>query len=81
MSEPPEDKRIPFFPDLLVAEIMVALLVLGGLFLATALGYAAPLEELADPYLTKPNAQAPWYFLFCSGQKSPPYAFTVKFTL
>lgn len=67
MSKRPEDKRIPFFPDLLVAEIAVAVLVLGGMFLATALGYSAPLEELADPYFTKPNAEAPWYFLFLQG--------------
>jgi quinol-cytochrome oxidoreductase complex cytochrome b subunit len=67
MTKQPDDKRIPFFPDLLVAEIMVAVLVLAGLFLATILGYAAPLEELADPYFTKPNAQAPWYFLFLQG--------------
>jgi quinol-cytochrome oxidoreductase complex cytochrome b subunit len=67
MSKESKDKRIPFFPDLLMAEIMVAVLVLAGMFLATVLGYSAPLEELADPYFTKPNAEAPWYFLFLQG--------------
>lgn len=67
MNKPPLRRHIPFFPDLFVAELMMTALVLAGLFLATALGYAAPLEEQADPFLTPPHAQAPWYFLFLQG--------------
>ena len=67
MSKEPSRKRIPFFPDLFFAEVAVAVLVLAALFIATALGYSAPLEDLADPYLTPEHAQAPWYFLFLQG--------------
>ena len=42
-------------------------LVLVGLFLATALGYTAPLEDQADPFVTPQHSQAPWYFLFLQG--------------
>jgi quinol-cytochrome oxidoreductase complex cytochrome b subunit len=67
MSKPPLRKHIPFFPDLFIAEVMVTALVLAALFLATVLGYSAPLEDQADPFLTPPHAQAPWYFLFLQG--------------
>ncbi|MFQ5612609.1 MAG: cytochrome b subunit of the bc complex [Anaerolineae bacterium] len=67
MSKPSVRKHIPFFPDLFVAELMVTALVLTVLFLATALGYDAPLEDQADPFLTPAHAQAPWYFLFLQG--------------
>ena len=67
MSKPPLRKHIPFFPNLFIAEVMVTALVLAALFLATILGYAAPLEDQADPFLTPPHAQAPWYFLFLQG--------------
>lgn len=67
MKKPQLRKNIPFFPDLFVAELMVTALVLALLFLATAFGYSAPLEEQADPFLTPEHAQAPWYFLFLQG--------------
>jgi ubiquinol-cytochrome c reductase cytochrome b subunit len=67
MEKPSLRNHIPFFPDLLVAEVMMTALVLAGLFLATALGYSAPLEDQANPYLTPPHAMAPWYFLFLQG--------------
>lgn len=67
MSKPPLRKHIPFFPDLFTAEVMVTALILTALFLATVLGYSAPLEDQADPFLTPPHAQAPWYFLFLQG--------------
>lgn len=67
MNKPPLRNHIPFFPDLFMAELMVTALVLTGLLLATALGYQAPLEGEADPYLTPPHAMAPWYFLFLQG--------------
>lgn len=67
MSKPPLRKHIPFFPDLFMAEVMVTALVLAALFLATILGYAAPLEDQADPFVTPSHAQAPWYFLFLQG--------------
>ena len=67
MDKPPLRNHIPFFPDLFVAEVMMTALVLTALFLATTLGYAAPLEEQANPYVTPPHAMAPWYFLFLQG--------------
>lgn len=67
MDKPPLRNHIPFFPDLFLAELMMTALVLTALFLATALGYAAPLEDQANPYLTPPHAMAPWYFLFLQG--------------
>ena len=67
MSKEPTPKRVPFFPDLFFAEVAATVLVLAALFIATALGYSAPLEDLADPYLTPEHAAAPWYFLFLQG--------------
>ncbi|MBG7609471.1 MAG: hypothetical protein IZT55_01255 [Anaerolineae bacterium] len=67
MNKRPIRKNIPFFPDLFVAELMVTTLVITLLFLASAFGYSAPLEEQADPFLTPQHAQAPWYFLFLQG--------------
>jgi quinol-cytochrome oxidoreductase complex cytochrome b subunit len=67
MEKPPLRNHTPFFPDLFMAEVMMTALVLVGLFLATALGYSAPLEDQANPYLTPPHAMAPWYFLFLQG--------------
>lgn len=67
MSKPPLRNHIPFFPDLMALELMVTVLILTLLFLATALGYKAPLEDQADPFQTPPHAMAPWYFLFLQG--------------
>lgn len=66
-EKPPLREHYPFFPDLFMAEVMVTVLVVAGLILASGLGYAAPLEDQADPFATPPHAMAPWYFLFLQG--------------
>ncbi len=60
--------RIDFLPDLFTSEIFWASL---GLFLTvlaiTVLGYAAPLEHVANPQVTPLDTKAPWYFWWLQG--------------
>ncbi|MFQ6015288.1 MAG: hypothetical protein ACE5NP_07585 [Anaerolineae bacterium] len=50
-----------------MAELMMTFLIVLALVVAGGLYYTAPLEEQADPFVTPPHAQAPWYFLFLQG--------------
>jgi len=55
-------RTVPFKPDLLLRETVVTL-VLIALVLATAILFAAPLGEPANPGISPNPAKAPWYFL------------------
>jgi quinol-cytochrome oxidoreductase complex cytochrome b subunit len=66
-EKPPLRQHTPYFPDLFMVELMVTVLVVAALILASGLGYSAPLEDQADPFVTPPHAMAPWYFLFLQG--------------
>ena len=59
---PGEEQRVPFMPDLLLKEIVVALLVIAAIVLLAAF-VGAPLGEPANPGLSPNPAKAPWYFL------------------
>jgi hypothetical protein len=58
----PRPKRTVTIPHLVVRELVVALVLLAGLFLAAML-FNAPLEELANPDHSPNPAKAPWYFM------------------
>ena len=62
LPEVEETQKVPVIPNLLVEEIMVALLIVAGLFLA-AVFYSAPLLDQANPNLSPNPSKAPWYFL------------------
>ncbi|MCL4299845.1 MAG: cytochrome b N-terminal domain-containing protein [Anaerolineae bacterium] len=55
-------KRTTTIPHLVVRELVVALVLLAGLFLWAML-VNAPLEELANPDHSPNPAKAPWYFM------------------
>ena len=55
-------RTVPFKPDLLLRETVVTL-VLIALVLVTAIMFAAPLGEPANPGISPNPAKAPWYFL------------------
>lgn len=57
-----ETKKVNVFPNLVWKEIMVASILLAGLFLA-AIFYEAPLLEEANPMKSPNPTKAPWYFL------------------
>ena len=59
---PGDDQRVPFMPDLLLKEVVVALLVIA-LVVVLAIVFGAPLGEPANPGLSPNPAKAPWYFL------------------
>ena len=61
-------QRIDYIPDLLTHEVFLTAL---GLFLMLAIiiffGYAAPLENIANPQQTPLDTKAPWYFWWLQG--------------
>jgi quinol-cytochrome oxidoreductase complex cytochrome b subunit len=56
------DRSVPFMPDLLLRETVVALLVIAAVVVLAAL-FGAPLGEPANTGLSPNPAKAPWYFL------------------
>jgi len=60
-SEPPGE-RAPGIPDLIVRELVVAL-VLIALILMISVFFNAPLESKANPGLSPNPTKAPWYFM------------------
>ena len=64
MSEQPDEKkRIPFFPDYILDE-MIAWYIALALLIVLASLFPAGLEEQADPLNTPPHIKPEWYFLF-----------------
>ncbi len=64
----PQDKRVPFLPDIFTNEILWFGLILAALIMPIALNlYHAPLEHAANPQSTPLHTVAPWYFLFLQG--------------
>lgn len=57
-----EEKGIPFFPNHLLKEVIVAFIVFGGL-ITLATYYPAPMELPADPFTTPEHIKPEWYFL------------------
>jgi ubiquinol-cytochrome c reductase cytochrome b subunit len=64
MSENPDQKkRIPFFPDYILDE-MIAWYIALALLVVLASLFPAGLEEKADPLSTPAHIKPEWYFLF-----------------
>ncbi len=64
----PQDKRVPFLPDIFTNEILWFGLIVAAMVLPIALNlYHAPLEHAANPQSTPLHTVAPWYFLFIQG--------------
>jgi len=64
----PQDKRVPFLPDIFTNEILWFGLILAAMILPIALNlYHAPLEHAANAQSTPLHTVAPWYFLFIQG--------------
>jgi quinol-cytochrome oxidoreductase complex cytochrome b subunit len=61
-GHPGNEERVPFMPDLLVREVVVALFVIA-LVVLLATVFGAPLGEPANPGVSPNPAKAPWYFL------------------
>lgn len=57
-----EKQNVDVIPNLLWKEIMVASILIGGLFLISVF-YEAPLLEQANPLKSPNPSKAPWYFL------------------
>jgi quinol-cytochrome oxidoreductase complex cytochrome b subunit len=55
-------RTVPFSPDLLIKEAVVAAVLIAGV-LVLALAFGAPLGEPANPGISPNPAKAPWYFL------------------
>jgi quinol-cytochrome oxidoreductase complex cytochrome b subunit len=62
-AEYPEEDTIPFFPNYIILEVIVAYLVLGLLIVLASL-FPAGLEEPADPFKTPLHIKPEWYFLW-----------------
>ncbi|WP_321288134.1 cytochrome b N-terminal domain-containing protein [uncultured Sunxiuqinia sp.] len=62
LPEEEETQKVPVIPNLVVKEIMVALLLVAGLFLV-AVFYSAPLLDQANPNHSPNPSKSPWYFL------------------
>jgi quinol-cytochrome oxidoreductase complex cytochrome b subunit len=61
--EYPEEDTIPFFPNYIILEVIVSLIVLAVLVvLATLL--PSGLEDKADPFKTPQHIKPEWYFLW-----------------
>jgi mono/diheme cytochrome c family protein len=58
-----KEKGVPFFPDLLFKDALIALLVFL-ILVSMAFFFGAPLEERADPSDTSYTPRPEWYFLF-----------------
>jgi len=56
------DETVLTWPHLLRAEFLMMIVILT-LLVVTSVFIQAPLEEMANPYVTPPAAKAPWYFL------------------
>jgi len=61
--EYPEENTIPFFPNYIILEVIVAFIVLAGLIVLTSF-LPAGLEEKADPFSTPEHIKPEWYFLW-----------------
>lgn len=61
--EYPEEDTIPFFPNYIILEVIVAFVVLAGLIVLTS-WLPAGLEEKADPFSTPAHIKPEWYFLW-----------------
>jgi len=57
-----DDIKLPFIPDLILREIVVAL-VLSAFILCISIFFNAPLGERANPGLSPNPTKAPWYFV------------------
>jgi len=57
-----EEEGIPFFPNHLLKEVIVAFLIIG-LLLTLATFYPAPMEPPADQFTTPEHIKPEWYFL------------------
>jgi len=55
-------RTVPLIPDLLLREVAVALILIA-LVIVTAILFAAPLGDAANPGVSPNPAKAPWYFL------------------
>lgn len=55
------------FPDIILVEILISLVLLTIMVLLAAYFYDAPLENHADPEHTPLHTQAPWFFLWLQG--------------
>lgn len=62
LSDKEEIKKVDVIPNLLSKEIMLASIVIAGLFLISVF-YEAPLLEQANPLKSPNPSKAPWYFL------------------
>jgi quinol-cytochrome oxidoreductase complex cytochrome b subunit len=62
-AEYPEKDTIPFFPNYIILEVIVAFLVLAGIIVLVTL-LPAGLEEKADPFNTPAHIKPEWYFLW-----------------
>jgi quinol-cytochrome oxidoreductase complex cytochrome b subunit len=58
-----KEKGVPFFPDAIVKDAIIALAVFL-LLVGLAFALGAPLEEPADPADTTYTPRPEWYFLF-----------------
>ena len=58
-----EEDTIPFFPNYIILEVIVAYIVLAGLIILASL-LPTGLEEKADPFLTPEHIKPEWYFLW-----------------
>ena len=61
--EYPEEDTIPFFPNYVILEVIVAYLVLAGLIVLASL-LPVGLEEKADMFNTPQHIKPVWYFLW-----------------
>ncbi len=57
-----EKEKVSVMPNLVIKEIMVATLLIAGIFLISVF-YHAPLLEQANPLKSPNPSKAPWYFL------------------
>jgi quinol-cytochrome oxidoreductase complex cytochrome b subunit len=64
--EPEHDDTVPFYPDHLMTELRVMLVIIGIVVLVGALGmfFHVGLEDPADPLDTPFHVKPEWYFLF-----------------
>jgi quinol-cytochrome oxidoreductase complex cytochrome b subunit len=60
-------KRVPFLPDMLTRELLLACIGLLVMVSLACFFYDAPLEHHADPRRTPLDTQAPWFFLWLQG--------------
>jgi quinol-cytochrome oxidoreductase complex cytochrome b subunit len=61
--EYPEEDTLPFFPNYVIIEVIVAYLVLAALIVLASF-LPVGLEEKADPFNTPQHIKPEWYFLW-----------------